>query len=248
MGRVRISLNRRSLLAALTLALLVVACSGTAEPEAIHASKLPTTTTLARTTTSSTTTEPPATTTTSLALVGRCLERAEFGDLEASLYVLPFPLGDGYSIIQSYCNDDGSHENQLAYDFAMPLGSTVVAARGGVVVDVKEDVADDAHTRHLNYVVIQHDDGTAGFYAHLLHEGALVGIGDEVAQGQEIGLSGSTGRTGGPVLHFGVYSTFPPVDDRDVPVVFSNCDGPLDTRGGLREGSFYRALPDDTVE
>ncbi len=178
----------------------------------------------------------------------RCLERAEFGDPAESPYALPFPAGDGYSILQSYCHDDGSHETQLAYDFAMPIGSIVVAARGGIVVDVKEDVADDAHTRHLNYVVVEHDDGTAGFYAHLQHEGTLVEVGDEVTQGQEIGLSGATGRTGGPVLHFGVYLTFPPIDDRDVPVVFSNSDGPLDARGGLREGSFYRALPNDTID
>lgn len=183
--------------------------------------------------------------TTRMALVDRCLARAEFGDPAESPYVLPFPPGDGYTIIQSYCHDDGSHENQLAYDFAMPLGSTVVAARGGIVADAMEDVLDDAHTRHLNYVVIRHDDGTAGFYARLKHAGAFVDLGDEVVQGQEIGLSGATGRTGGTVLHFGVCATFPPIDDRDVPVVFSNSDGMLDARGGLLEGGFYRAVEYD---
>jgi len=237
------------LIGLVVLALAAGACSTAIEMAASSTSTLPTSTTLVvEKPSSTTTTEPPATTTTSMALVERCLARAEFDKAADSPYVLPFPPGDGYSIIQSYCNDDGSHENQLAYDFAMPLGSIVAAARGGVVVDVKEDVADDAHTRYLNYVVIEHDDGTAGFYAHLQHDGALVEVGDEVTQGQEIGLSGATGRTGGPVLHFGVYSAFPPVDDRDVPVVFSNRDGPLDARGGLREGSFYRALPYDTVD
>ena len=175
----------------------------------------------------------------------RCLRRAEFGDPVDSPYVLPYPLGEGYTIIQSYCNDDGSHEGQLAYDFAMPLGSAVVAARGGVVVEVKEDVADDEHSRFLNYVLIRHRDGTIGFYAHLQHLGALVDVGAEVAQGDEIGLSGATGRTGGPVLHFGVYSSWPPVEGRDEPIVFSNADGPLDSRGGLREGSFYAATRTD---
>ena len=238
----------RSLIGLAVLALAANACSAAIETGESSTSSLPTSTTFVDALSSSTTTEPPATTTTSMALVDRCLERAEFGEAVASPYVLPFPPGDGYSIIQSYCHDDGSHENQLAYDFAMPLGSIVVAAREGAVVDVKEDVADDAHTRHLNYVVIRHDDGTAGFYAHLQHDGALVEVSDEVVQGQEIGLSGATGRTGGPVLHFGVYRTFPPVDDRDVPVVFSNSDGALDARGGLREGTFYRALPHDTVD
>ena len=237
----------RGLVGLVVLALATGACSAAIETGASSASTPSTSTTVVDAlSSSSTTTEPPATTTTSMALVDRCLARADFGETADSPYALPFPPGDGYSIIQSYCNDDGSHENQLAYDFAMPLGSIVVAARGGAVVDVEEDVADDAHTRHLNYVVIEHDDGTAGFYAHLQHEGALVEVGDEVTQGQEIGLSGETGRTGGPVLHFSVYRTFPPIDDRDVPVVFSNSDGPFDARGGLREGAFYRALPYDT--
>ena len=70
-----------------------------------------------------------------VSLKKRCLRRAEFGDAADSPYVLPYPPGDGYTVIQSYCHDDGSHENQLAYDFAMPLGSTVVASRSGVVIE-----------------------------------------------------------------------------------------------------------------
>ncbi len=124
----------------------------------------------------------------------------------------------------------------------MPVGSMVVASRAGVVAEVKEDVLDDEHSRHLNYILIRHEDNTVGFYAHLQHLGSLVEEGDEVAQGQEIGLSGATGRTGGPVLHFGVYFSYPPVEGRDEPVTFSNAEGPLDPRGGLREGSFYKAL------
>ena len=198
--------------------------------------------------TAMTTVEAPTTSTTELPTTttltdhDRCLRRAVFSGPTESPYVLPYPPGDGYSIIQSYCHDDGSHENQLAYDFAMPVGSMVVASRAGVVAEVKEDVLDDEHSRHLNYILIRHEDNTVGFYAHLQHLGSLVEEGDEVAQGQEIGLSGATGRTGGPVLHFGVYFSYPPVEGRDEPVTFNNAEGPLDQRGGLREGSFYKAL------
>lgn len=202
----------------------------------------PTTATL-WTTTPSTAAPPEATSTQPPTDLERCLRRAVFENPAASPYVLPYPPGEGYTIIQSYCNDDGSHESQLAYDFAMPLGSLVVAARGGVVVEVKEDVPNDEYSRFLNQVLIRHDDGTVGFYAHLQHLGALVEVGDEVDQGDEIGLSGATGRTGGPVLHFGVFSTWPPLEGRDEPVVFRNADGPTDKRGGLRQGSFYRATP-----
>jgi murein DD-endopeptidase MepM/ murein hydrolase activator NlpD len=203
----------------------------------------PTFGTTTTTTVAPTITDAPGTTTTRISAADRCLSRAEFGDPAESPYVLPFSPGDGYTILQSYCSDDGSHETQLAYDFAMPLGSTVVASREGVVLDVKEDVLDDQNTRFLNHVLIEHADGTVAFYAHFQHHGALVEVGDEVAQGQEIGLSGATGRTGGPVLHFGVYATDRIIEGSDVPVVFSNTEGPLDQLGGPRQWSFYEALP-----
>jgi len=55
-----------------------------------------------------------------------------------------------------------------------------------------------------NYVRILHDDGTMGLYAHLRPEGVLVRVGQRVRQGQQIGLSGNTGFTSGPHLHFAV--------------------------------------------
>jgi murein DD-endopeptidase MepM/ murein hydrolase activator NlpD len=172
----------------------------------------------------------------------RCLERAVFGDPSDSPYVLPFPAGTGYTVIQSYCNDDGSHETQLAYDFAAPVGSEVIAARSGYVSAVVSDISDTANTSKLNYVIIHHDDGTVAFYAHLMQNGVLVEIGDTVEQGHLFAYSGSSGRTG-EVIHFGVYGTDPPRDEADRAINFSNADGLLDLRGGLRQGTFYTALP-----
>jgi len=43
-----------------------------------------------------------------------------------------------------------------------------------------------------------------GLYAHLRPEGVLVRVGQRVRQGQQIGLSGNTGFTSGPHLHFAV--------------------------------------------
>lgn len=174
-----------------------------------------------------------------------CLELAVFGDPQDSQYLLPFPVGQGYTILQSYCNDDGSHERQLAYDFLMPIGSAVHAARGGTVWEVKEDAFDNTGTRFFNYVIVEHSDGTLGFYAHLTHDGALVEVGEEVAAGDRIALSGASGRTHEfGVLHFGVFRPVAGGEPVEIPVVFRNSEGPLDSRGGLREGSFYKALPD----
>ena len=215
---------------------VLVGCASAAESEPVTPSTLATTSTTATVAVAeSTTTSRP------LTAVERCLRRAVFSDPDLADYVLPYPPGTGYSVIQSYCNDDGSHENQLAYDFGMPIGSDVVAARGGTVIELKEDVADRAPTSQLNYLLIRHGDGTIGFYAHLTADGALVEVGDGVAQGQVIALSGETGRTGGPVLHFGVYPSYPPVEGFDLPVTFANADGQLDPRGGLFEGGFYWA-------
>lgn len=218
---------------------LMVGLAGCSVSGGIEPSPPPTLTT---TSSSSTTTALETTTTLGpLTDLERCLGRAAFADPDGAEYVLPFPPGTGYSVIQSYCSDDGSHENQLAYDFGMPIGSTIVAARTGTVIEVKEDIVDRAPTSKLNYLLVRHDDGTVAFYAHLTQDGALVEVGQEVESGQVIALSGETGRTGGPVLHFGVYSSYPPIEGRDLPVSFSNADGQLDPIGGLFAGGFYWA-------
>jgi murein DD-endopeptidase MepM/ murein hydrolase activator NlpD len=177
--------------------------------------------------------------------VAQCVELAVFGDPAESPYLLPFLVGEGYSILQSYCSDDGSHERQLAYDFLMPIGSAVHASRDGTVFDVKEDAFDNNGTKFFNYIVVEHTDGTLGFYAHLTHEGSLVEVGDHVTAGDLIAVSGASGRTHpSGVLHFGVMKPMDGSREVEIPVVFRNGDGPLDSRGGLREGSFYKALPD----
>lgn len=169
-----------------------------------------------------------------------CLERAVFGDPADSPYVLPFPAGNRSTMFQGYCRDDTSHEGQLAYDFLMPIGSPVVAARSGVVKELKEDIADDAFTSALNYLLVEHDDGTVAFYAHLTKDGVLAEVGQRVEQGEQIARSGSSGRTG-ELLHFGVYRSYLPREGADLAVSFSNADGPLDARGGLRDGASYLA-------
>lgn len=175
----------------------------------------------------------------------QCLELAIFGEPAESSYLLPFPVGEGSTILQSYCTKEGSHYRQLAYDFLMPIGSDVSAARGGRVVDVKEDAFDNTGTNFFNYIVIGHADGTLGFYAHLTHEGSLVEVGDLVVAGDHIGVSGASGRTHqSGVLHFGVMRPIEGAREVEIPVVFRNSEGQLDQRGGLRAGTFYKALPD----
>lgn len=173
-----------------------------------------------------------------------CLDRAVFGDPDSSDYVLPFPVGGAYPLYQTYCFPAGGHRCQLAYDFRIPIGDPVVAAREGVVRQVKEDSPDDGQgVGEHNYVHIEHEDGTTAFYAHLMQHSVTVTPGDTVKVGEQFASSGNSGYSGEPHLHFGVYEDYPPSEGQDVPVSFRNADGPLDARGGLIRGEVYTALP-----
>ena len=171
------------------------------------------------------------------------------GDIDAvhdddHIYVFPYAEGQSYRVIQSY-GSQFSHTGleQFAIDFRMPEGTPVHAARGGVVARVEErhDIGcwEDGCGRYANYVVILHDDGTTGEYYHLLQHGALVEVGDRVTAGQRIALSGNTGHTTIPHLHFAVYRAVDWGNTQSVPVRFVSADGLVDRP---RRGGRYQAV------
>ena len=126
-------------------------------------------------------------------------------------YRLPFKKGETHRVSQGY-EGRWSHRGQDRYavDFAMREGTTVCAAREGVVVDLKESSKtggpDEKYKDQDNCVSIAQTDGTIAEYHHLKYDGVLVEIGDRVTTGQAIALSGNTGYSTLPHLHFGVYS------------------------------------------
>jgi murein DD-endopeptidase MepM/ murein hydrolase activator NlpD len=81
-------------------------------------------------------------------------------------------------------------------DIAAGLGTPIWAAAAGTVI----------HAGWLggygNLVVLDHGDGLATAYAHA--SAILVGVGQQVAQGETVSLVGSTGNSSGPHLHFEV--------------------------------------------
>ncbi|MGP3979264.1 peptidoglycan DD-metalloendopeptidase family protein [Streptomyces sp. 8N114] len=79
-------------------------------------------------------------------------------------------------------------------DFTVPTGTPVKAAGPGTVQTAGQGGA------YGNQVVIRHQDGTYSQYAHLSK--ISVSAGKHVKGGQKIGLSGNTGNTSGPHLHF----------------------------------------------
>ncbi len=149
-----------------------------------------------------------------------------------SPYRLPWPGGvkrlcvQGNRAVVSHRGAD-----PYAYDFAMPVGSDVCAARAGVVsrVVVEHD-GRGLHARN-NLIAIRHDDGTQASYLHLKKGGSHVRVGDRVEQGQRIAASGNVGRSLLPHLHFHVRDdegrflrvTFADVEtDRGIPRMFKS--------------------------
>lgn len=154
-------------------------------------------------------------------------------------YRLPFPVGDSARLIQGN-NGPWGHEGHAAYafDFVMPIGSPVTAARMGRVIAVEGQFHDGSRKPgEENFVVIQHDDSTFGRYYHLTHDGALVQAGTLVAAGDTIGRSGNTGASAGPHLHFDVTSGCYRWGCQTIPVRFLNA-----TTDTLVQGRTYQAL------
>lgn len=82
-------------------------------------------------------------------------------------------------------------------DWACPVGTTVYASCGGTVIQASYSGG------YGNCVVISHPDGRMTRYAH--NSKLLVRAGQHVEQGEPIALSGSTGRSTGPHVHFELY-------------------------------------------
>ncbi|MBV7268494.1 M23 family metallopeptidase [Winogradskyella luteola] len=137
------------------------------------------------------------------------------------LYTLPFSKGKKYKVTQSF-NGKKSHnsiKSKYAIDFNLKIGDTVCAARGGIVVKTishfKKSGGKD-YIRKANKIVLMHSDGTYSNYVHLDFNGVMVNEGDIVKAGEAIGISGNTGYSGGPHLHFVVRKE----DDIAIPVYF----------------------------
>ncbi|MCX5759075.1 MAG: M23 family metallopeptidase [Candidatus Hydrogenedentes bacterium] len=130
---------------------------------------------------------------------------AQYPPADLSPYRLPWTAGQTLLCVQSN-RGVVSHRGweRFAYDFAMPVGTDVCAARGGTVIQVTVD--HDGHGYHWpnNVIAIRHDDGTQAFYLHVKKDGSRVSVGDRVKQGQVIALSGHVGNSMLPHVHFHV--------------------------------------------
>ena len=165
------------------------------------------------------------------------------------LYSLPYEPGATFVVGQGYL-EFPTHENQYAIDWDMPEETPIHAARAGVVTEVVDTFSKSGMTEDMkakgNFIRIEHDDGSRALYYHLAHKGAKVKIGQKVEEGQLIALSGNTGYSSTPHLHFLVER----LDGSayvSAPTLFkSGADKPFDVvHGGKYTAPGGKATPDE---
>jgi murein DD-endopeptidase MepM/ murein hydrolase activator NlpD len=99
----------------------------------------------------------------------------------------------------------GSGKSNDGIDISVPEGTPVKAAENGVVI-----YAGDGLKEFGNTVLVRHEDGLVTVYGHA--STLKVARGDTVKRGQEIAVSGMSGQTDAPKLHFEVRKNSSPVD------------------------------------
>jgi murein DD-endopeptidase MepM/ murein hydrolase activator NlpD len=170
----------------------------------------------------------------------RDLKDGKFKEDSSYIYTLPFENKKKVFLIQAY-ESKMSHNGERALDFKVKKGTKVCAARGGVVIAVREDSdkggLKDENLSDGNYISIKHIDGSVAQYWHLQKDGATVNVGDTVQKGQWIGLSGNTGYSSFPHLHFEVQGYDAAGHYKQLATRFYTKKGVI----YLRPGKFYRA-------
>ncbi|MEO8000895.1 MAG: M23 family metallopeptidase [Arenimonas sp.] len=124
-------------------------------------------------------------------------------------YSLPLDENSHWELGQEFNGEFSHHDeqNRYAVDFIVPIGTPVLAARSGVVMETIGNYNGGGQNAKLyasraNFIRILHDDGSMALYAHLKENGILVNAGQRVGLGEVIGYSGNTGFSSGPHLHF----------------------------------------------
>ncbi len=116
---------------------------------------------------------------------------------------------------------DGPKNQLYAYDFRKPshgdeetlkdfpsFGEEVIAPADGVitqVIDGSIDVSPGERDRSVgvgNAIIIDHQNGEWSLLCHFKYQSIGVKVGDQVKQGEVLGLCGNTGNTSQPHIHF----------------------------------------------
>lgn len=145
----------------------------------------------------------------------------DISDVPVGAYRYPWQGGVSHAVGQGNNNATGSHNGSQAwaFDFSLPAGTQIRAAREGTVEWLQENLTATYNPglpttptntpfpagslqNWGNAVRIRHAGGFTSWYFHIQAKGVLVNVGDVVTQGQVIATSGNTGRSSGAHLHF----------------------------------------------
>lgn len=126
--------------------------------------------------------------------------------------VLKFPV-DKVVITQYFGNTPFSSKNPQVYngaghngiDFGVSVGSPIYSAEAGTVIGVGDTDKSCNGVSYGKWVLVRHTNGLTSLYAHL--SVIQVSEGQTVTARQKIALSGNTGYSTGPHLHFTVYAS-----------------------------------------
>ncbi len=119
-----------------------------------------------------------------------------------------WPLDVRGVITRGQVSPGAADETHPGMDVAVPRGTPIRASGGGVVIEIGEDA------EYGIFTIINHPDGYESLYGHASR--LLVRRGDSVGAGQVIALSGSTGRSTGPHLHFEIRRSGRSIDPSSV--------------------------------
>lgn len=167
------------------------------------------------------------------------LKNGKFKDDSSYIYTLPFEAKKKVFLIQGY-ESMFSHKGEKALDFKVKNGTKICAARNGIVTATREESdiggLKPENLSDGNYIFIRHEDGSIANYWHFQKDGVLVNVDDTVQTGQVIGLSGNTGYSAFPHLHFEVQGADANGSFVQLPTRFYTKDGIQ----YLRPGYFYK--------
>ena len=111
-------------------------------------------------------------------------------------------------------SDTHTKDLRFAFDFALPVGTPLLAAADGVVVAAVGSFTsgnrnDKEMRARANFIALRHGPRLYSRYYHLCERGVDVAVGERVHAGQPIGRSGNTGFSGSPHLHWDVVDLMP---------------------------------------
>ena len=112
----------------------------------------------------------------------------------------------------NYACSPMSRSGHKGTDFGVAIGTPISAAAAGTVIRAVDGCSNRGSMSSRcgggfgNHVILSHADGRATLYAHMTPGSLRVRQGERVECGEQIGLSGNSGRSTGPHLHFEVRS------------------------------------------